>query len=68
MKNKIVKILELVIIIEITIVLILMELRITKINDECNSLKKKTNQIELDYKFLKYNTEQLEELRWTKFI
>lgn len=63
MKNKIVKILELVIIIEITIVLILMELRITKINDECNSLKKKTNQIELDYKFLKYNTEQLEELR-----
>ncbi len=63
MKNRILKILQLVFIVEITLILLLMEIKLAKINNTCIELKEKTNQIELDYKFLKYNTEQLEELR-----
>ena len=63
MKNKVLKILQLVFIVEITLILLLMEIKLTKINNTCIDLKEKTKQIELDYQFLRYNKEQLEELR-----
>ena len=63
MKNRILKILQLVFIVEITLILLLMEIKLTKINNAYIELEEKAKQIELDYKFLKYNTDQLEELR-----
>lgn len=62
MKNRILKILQLVFIVEITLILLLMDIKLTKINNACIELKEKTKQIELDYQFLKYNKEQLNEV------
>jgi hypothetical protein len=64
MKNRILKILQLVFIVEITLILLLMDIKLTKINNTCIELKEKTNQIELDYQFLKYNKEQLNEVQY----
>ena len=64
MKNRILKILQLVFIVEITLILLLMEIKLTKINNAYIELKEKTKQIELDYQFLKYNKEQLNEVQY----
>lgn len=64
MNNRILKILQLVFIVEITLILLLMDIKLTKINNTCIELKEKTNQIELDYQFLKYNKEQLNEVQY----
>lgn len=64
MKNRILKILELVFIVEITLILLLMEIKLTKINNAYIELEEKTKQIELDYQFLKYNKEQLNEVQY----
>lgn len=64
MKNRILKILQLVFIVEITLILLLMDIKLTKINNACIELKEKTKQIELDYQFLKYNKEQLNEVQY----
>lgn len=64
MNNRILKILQLVFIVEITLIFLLMEIKLTKINNTCIELKEKTKQIELDYQFLKYNKEQLNEVQY----
>ena len=64
MNNRIFKILQLVFIVEITLILLLMEIKLTKINNAYIELKEKTKQIELDYQFLKYNKEQLNEVQY----
>ena len=38
-------------------------IEINNLKDKTNKLEKKQKQIELDYQFLKYNKEQLEEIR-----
>lgn len=64
MNNRILKILQLVFIVEITLILLLMEIKLTKINNAYIELEEKTKQIELDYQFLKYNKEQLNEVQY----
>lgn len=64
MNNRILKILQLVFIVEITLILLLMDIKLIKINNAYIELKEKTKQIELDYQFLKYNKEQLNEVQY----
>lgn len=64
MKNKIYRVLIIIFLLEMIISIIIIGIKLKDLYTKANDINKKLNQIELDYRFLEYNTEQKYEVEY----